>query len=282
MTEAGDVEHLPLVTLVTPSFNQGKFLEETILSVLDQDYGNIEYIIIDGGSSDGSVDIIRKYADRLAFWVSEKDRGQTHALIKGFAKAKGKYLGWICSDDVLEPSMISISVDYHKRHPEVGCTHGDRIRIDAKGNIYSLQRYPEFRDWFLRYGFGLPQETTLMKRSAFEAAGGLNPALHMAMDFDLWCRMAKQAPIRHIPAVLGRFRAHDTNKSTQFSKEASGLSTGSYFDEYMGVYRQHFGRELNIHHNTILKRIHFLLAFWDRRSVSYRSELKTSQQVRLS
>jgi glycosyltransferase involved in cell wall biosynthesis len=99
----------PLVSIITPSYNQGAFLEETIQSVLKQDYLNIEYIIIDGGSTDNSLEIIHKYKDQLAYWVSEKDGGQTHAIMKGFNKAQGKYITWLCSDDVMEPSMISLS-----------------------------------------------------------------------------------------------------------------------------------------------------------------------------
>lgn len=278
MTTSND---LPWVSLVTPSFNQAAFLEETIQSVLRQDYPNIEYLVVDGGSTDGSVDILRRYADRLAWWVSEPDNGQTHAIIKGFARARGKYLGWLCSDDVLEPSMVSISVDYHRRHPEVACTHGDRIRIDAKGNIYSLLRYPEFRPWFLRYGMTLPQETTLFTREAYDAVGGLDESLHMAMDFDLWCKFSARYAIRHIPAVLGRFRAHATNKSTQFTHQAESADSGPYFEEYRRLFPRHFGRAYRPARHAAAKRWHTLLALLDRRSRRYRRELAAVSRVRL-
>ncbi|MFC1462238.1 glycosyltransferase family 2 protein [Verrucomicrobiota bacterium] len=272
----------PLVSIVTPSFNQGAFLEETILSVLGQDYPNIEYIIMDGGSTDGSVDTIRKYAGRLAYWASERDEGQTDALMKGFAKATGKYLGWLCSDDVLEPSMVSISVDCHERFPEVGCTFGDRVRIDGKGNIYSLQRCPRFRPWFLRAGLGLPQETSLMKRDAFEKAGGLDSSLQMAMDYDLWCRISRAAAIRHIPAVLGRFRCHGLNKSSAFSKGAAANSDAGagYFDEYTAVFQRHFGRPFSSRIKSAAKMLWIALAFVDRRSAEYRREAERAARKR--
>lgn len=237
---------MPLVSIVTPSFNQAKYLEETILSALGQEYPNIEYIIVDGGSTDGSVEIIRQYADRLAWWVSEKDAGQTDALIKGFAHAYGKYMTWLCSDDVLEPSAISILVDYLERHPDVACSYGDRIRIDAKGNIIAAARYAQFRPWFLRWGWGLPQETSLFRREAYDAVGGLDVSLHMAMDFDLWCKLAKKYAIRHIPAFLGRFRSHPTNKSSIFtrSEDTTGLREG-YPVEFAMVYERHFGKPLS-------------------------------------
>lgn len=271
---------LPLVSIVTPSFNQGAFLEETILSVLRQDYPNIEYIIIDGGSSDESADIISSYSSELAYWVSEKDEGQTHAILKGFSQAKGKYLGWLCSDDVLEPSMVSISVDFHSRGSNLACTFGDRIRIDAKGNIFSLDRYSDFRRWNLRCGLTLPQETTLFSREAFDAVGGLDQSLHMAMDFDLWCKFSKRFLIKHIPAVLGRFRSHEKNKSTQFTREAQ--SGGEYFAEYTQIIKRHFGRKFNATENSVAKKLRSLSALFNRRSRTYRRELHDAQSIRLT
>ncbi len=273
---------LPLVSIVTPSFNQGKYLEETILSVLRQDYPNIEYIVIDGRSTDNSVQIIRKYQDRLAYWVSEPDRGQTHAVIKGFQRANGTLMGWLCSDDVLEPSMVSISVDYHLRFPQVGVTYGDRVRIDTKGNIWSLQRYPSFRSWFIRWGFSIPQETTLLKRNVYENVGGLNESLHMVMDFDLWCKISRVAEIYHIPAFLGRFRSHSSNKSTVFNQQ---IEQGGYSEdwpaEYTRVYQKHFGKRFAPRWIRIQKLAEFLFSLVERRTARSRSEIAAIEQLRL-
>jgi len=125
----------PLVSIVTPSFNQVKYLEETIRSVLEQDYPKIEYIVIDGGSTDGSVEVIRKYADRLAYWVSEADRGQTDAINKGFATAHGSILAWLNSDDTYKPGAVSEAVAYLQNHPNIGMVYGDLDFIDEQSKI---------------------------------------------------------------------------------------------------------------------------------------------------
>lgn len=275
--------NLPLVSIVTPSFNQGQFLEETILSVLRQDYPNIEYIIIDGGSTDGSIDIIQKYQDRLAYWVSERDRGQAHAINKGFAKARGSVMNWLCSDDILEPSMVSISMHYMFKYPNVGLTYGDRVRIDAKGNIYSLQRYPAFKPYFLRWGFSIPQETVLFRRELFEAVGRIDESLQMAMDFDLWCRLSKVSSVLHIPAFLGRFRAHIFNKSSVFSREIeqTGFAEGKPA-EFAQVYAKHFGRKTSLMRAMLPKLVWMFQAFIERRTKQYRKEQSTTERIRLS
>lgn len=274
--------HSPLVSIITPSFNQAPFLEETILSVLRQDYTNIEYIIMDGGSTDGSQEVIRKYSSHLAHWRSERDAGQTDALVRGFTLAKGDYLAYLCSDDVLEPSSIAISVDYHLMHKDVGLTFGDRIRMDAIGNIYSLQRYPRFRPWFLRSFFNIPQETTLFKRSVFDAAGGLDPSLQMVMDYDLWCKINNISTIHHIPAVLGRFRSYPDTKSTRFSKQFNQNRAGQLTSEHIMVYRRHFGARPNFRLLPFYKYCFGILALSDRYTTTFRAQALRCTQIRLS
>lgn len=125
----------PLVSIVTPSYNQAQYLEDTIQSVLTQDYPRIEYIVIDGGSTDGSLEIIKKYADRISYWVSEKDKGQTDALNKGFAASHGSILAWLNSDDTYRPGAIRAAVEYLSRHPQVGMVYGDLDFIDENGKV---------------------------------------------------------------------------------------------------------------------------------------------------
>ena len=264
----------PLVSIITPSYNQGKFIEETIQSVLKQDYSNIEYIIIDGASSDDTIEIIKKYEKKISFWSSEPDGGQTDAIIKGFNRANGKYITWLCADDLIEPSMITISVAFLEANPEIAMTYGNRIRYDAKSNMIGYHRYCEFRPWLLRWGFAIPQETTLIRREAYDRSGGLDKSLKMAMDFDLYCKISKTGHIRHLPVFLGRFRSHTNNKSTFFNNEISktGFNAGAPL-ELAIVYQNHFKKSFPVLKWKRVSLLNELLGFIDRRKKTYRSEV---------
>jgi glycosyltransferase involved in cell wall biosynthesis len=267
-------KYSPLVSIITPSYNQGQFLEETILSVLKQDYDNIEYIIIDGSSTDNSLEIIQKFKDRLAYWISEEDEGQTHAIIKGFNKAHGKYITWLCSDDLIEPSMISISVAFLENHPEWVMTYGDRIRYDAKSNMIGYHRYCEFRPWLLKWGFAIPQETVLMRRKAYLRSGGLDKSLLMAMDFDLFCKISKVGQIKHLPVFFGRFRSHKNNKSTIFNNEISqtGFNNGTPL-ELATVYQTHFKKRFPVLKWRKVSLLNEILSLFDRRKKQHKSAM---------
>lgn len=270
----------PIVSIVTPSYNQGRFLEETIQSVLRQDYPNIEYIIIDGGSTDNSREMIQKYSDRLAYWVSEPDKGQTHALCKGFAKAKGEFMGWLCSDDILEPSMVSLSVAFLTQSPSTGLTFGDRIRIDAKGNMLGAQRYPSFQNWHLRWGLTLPSETVLFSRTAYDRAGGLDESLHQAMDYDLWCRLSRVTSFRHIPAYLGRFRTYMGNKSAEFSRQLQGASVKSnLLSEFDRVHFKYFKKRSSVAQMRFGNYLRQFVGILERRGRAYQNDIKRISSI---
>lgn len=205
---------LPLVSIVTPSYNQGRFLEATIQSVLAQDYSRLEYIIVDGGSQDGSQEIIRRHADRLAWWVSEPDRGQTDAINKGFSHAKGEIFAWLNSDDTYQPGAIREAVTYLHSHPEVGMVYGDANLIDDDGLVIGKfpARQTDYRR--LRQGYvHIPQQAAFFRANLWRHVGPLDPTFYFAMDYDLWVRLARLASIKYNPGLWANFRLHGDAKS---------------------------------------------------------------------
>ncbi len=205
---------LPLVSIVTPSYNQARFLEETICSVLTQDYAPIEYILVDGGSKDGSLEIIQRYRDQLAWWVSEPDRGQTDAINKGFEHASGDILAWLNSDDTYLPGAVSQAVAFLQSHPKVGMVYGDANLIDenSKGIGKFPARQTDYRR--LRRGFvHIPQQAAFFRGELWRRVGPLDPSFYFAMDYDLWVRLARLAPLAYQPGLWANFRLHDAGKS---------------------------------------------------------------------
>jgi glycosyltransferase involved in cell wall biosynthesis len=204
----------PLVSIITPSFNQVRYLESTIRSVLDQDYPNIEYIIVDGGSEDGSAEIIRRYSDRLAWWVSEKDRGQTDAINKGLARAKGEILAWINSDDTYQPHAITEAIGFLLNRPEVGLVYGEANFIDENGRV--IGRFPAAQTDYrrLRQGYvHIPQQASFWRADLWRKVGPLDPSFYFAMDYDLWVRLAALAPVQYTPRLWANFRLHSHAKT---------------------------------------------------------------------
>ncbi|MCX8061895.1 MAG: glycosyltransferase [Anaerolineales bacterium] len=205
---------LPLVSIVTPSFNQAQFLEETILSVLGQDYPNLEYLIVDGGSTDGSLDIIHRYADRLAWWISEPDRGQTDAINKGFAHAKGEIFAWLNSDDTYLPHAVSEAVEFLQRHPEIGLVYGNANFIDEQGRV--LGKFPARQTDYRRLRRGyvhIPQQAAFFRAELWRQVGPLDPSFYFAMDYDLWVRIARLSKIVYLPRLWANFRLHGLAKT---------------------------------------------------------------------
>lgn len=204
------------ISIVTPSYNQGKFLEKTILSVLEQGYPNLEYIIIDGGSTDESVEIIRKYADRLTYWVSEPDRGQSHAINKGFERATGEIFGWLNSDDWYHPGALQAVADAFAANPEAGAVVGAGNYVDETGSVIDLNvpkgiSLDSIYSWFDEYFW---QPSCFFTHEAWMQCGPLNEGLEYAMDLDLWIKLAKKYQFAAIETLLSTSLKHPFAKTT--------------------------------------------------------------------
>jgi glycosyltransferase involved in cell wall biosynthesis len=205
---------MKLVTIVTPSYNQAPFLERTIRSVLGQTYPNIEYFVMDGGSTDESVDIIRKYEKKLAGWVSEKDHGQTDAINKGFARANGEIIAWLNSDDTYEPEAVARAVAYLEEHPDVGLVYADSMFINADDAV--IGQFPSAQTDYLRLRRGyvhVSQQAAFFRADLWRQVGPLDPTFYFAMDYDLWVRLARVSQVAYIPGHWANFRLHGGAKT---------------------------------------------------------------------
>lgn len=212
----------PKVSIVTPSYNQGQFLEETIRSVLLQGYPNLEYIIIDGGSTDGSVDVIKRYKHWLSYWVSEPDRGQAHAINKGFVLTGGDIIAWLNSDDTYAPHAIQAAV-YNLLSHSSTIVYGNCNLIDETGAASSvivppLVTFENLLRFWMRYSIP-PQPAIFFRRQVLDEVGLLDESLRYAMDYDLWLRIAKRYPFRYINTVIGNYRLHSESKTISESAD---------------------------------------------------------------
>jgi glycosyltransferase involved in cell wall biosynthesis len=205
----------PRISIVTPSFNQGSFLEHTIQSVLNQNYPNLEYIIVDGGSTDGSVDVIKKYDSKLAYRVSEKDKGQSDAINKGFRRATGEILAWLNSDDCYLPGTLERVADFFSSHPAVDLMYGDLLLIDVSGNILGIRRVVPYNYTLALYGLStVPQPSAFFRRRALDVVGLLDEELHYQMDTEFFLRFGKRGlNVKHLPVPLAMFRLHAQSKT---------------------------------------------------------------------
>jgi hypothetical protein len=215
---------MTLVSIVTPSYNQAKYLEQTILSVLDQDYPNIEYIVIDGASTDGSVDIIKKYANKFSYWISEKDSGQADAINKGFARATGGIIAWLNSDDYYLPGTVSAAVKVFEENPDAVLVYGNMLAVDENGKTFNTLTYKQLTLEDLLCFQIIGQPAVFMRRSALQKTDGLNPAFHFLLDHLLWIQIAQHGHILHANQTWSAARYHpeakNRAKAAEFGREA--------------------------------------------------------------
>lgn len=211
--------NFPKITIVIPSYNQGQFLEDTIISIVEQQYPNLELFVVDGGSNDSSVDIIRKYESHITWWVSEKDKGQSDAINKGFAKATGEIISWLCSDDLYTPGTLHrVAAHFSKLEDSVGLIYGGittfKDGVDLKTNWgyknSSVERYLA--------GMAFSQPAAFYKKKYLDKIGGrVNDQLHYGMDFDLFCRLGLVCDFVPVDDIFAKYRLHYQSKSVSQS-----------------------------------------------------------------
>lgn len=215
---------MSLVSIITPSFNQAAFLEQTMRSVLEQEYPRIEYLVVDGASTDNSVDIIKKYESKLAWWVSEKDSGQADAINKGFARATGEVIAWLNSDDYYLAGAVGAAVKIFEEHPEVVLVYGNMLAVDEDGKTFNTLNYKQLTLEDLLCFQIIGQPAVFMRRSALQAAGKLHPTFHFMLDHHLWIRIAQQGEILHVNQTWAAARYHaeakNIAKAAEFGRDA--------------------------------------------------------------
>lgn len=209
----------PLVTIVTPSFNQAQFLEKTLLSVLKQEYPAIEYLVVDGGSTDGSVDIIHKYTDRIAWWVSEKDNGQADGINKGLRRARGEVVSWLNSDDFYQPGAIARAVKALQDNPYAGFVYGDLQVVNAAGEITNVLTYGDWKLQGLMEFNIIGQPAVFIRREMLEKAGYLDESYHFLLDHHLWLRLAMIAEPKYVPYLWAGEHYHMGSKNAAHAAE---------------------------------------------------------------
>ena len=210
---------MTLISIITPSYNQADFLEQTILSVLEQKNAQFEYLIVDGASTDGSVGIIEKHAASLAWYISEADSGQACAINKGFARAGGEIIAWLNSDDYYLPDTLSTIANLFDQHPETGIVYGDVLSVDGAGNPINIQHFqPYSLDDLMAFKI-ISQPAVFMRRSLLEKVGYLDNDYHFLLDHHLWLRIAQLTPMLYTSQTLAAARYHDDAKNIAHAEE---------------------------------------------------------------
>lgn len=210
---------MTLVSIITPSFNQAAFLQQTLNSVLQQDHHDLEYLVVDGGSRDGSVDIIRQSASRLAWWVSEPDSGQADAINKALAHARGEVVAWLNSDDYYLPGTVRAAARVFQVHPDAVLVYGNMLAVDEANRITNKLVYQQVSLEDLMCFRIIGQPAAFIRRSALEAVGGLDTSLHMLLDHQLWIRLATVGRMIYVGETWAAARYHPRAKNRASARD---------------------------------------------------------------
>lgn len=243
----------PLVSIITPSFNQREFLEDNLLSVKGQEYPELEHIVVDGGSTDGSVEVLKKY-DSSIRWISEPDNGQSDAINKGFTEAKGEIIGWLNSDDLYLPGAVEKAVNELTNNPGIGAVYGYAKKINDIGEETGELLSPAYdRQKLFRSPDFIWQPTVFMRRAVLEKAGYLDESLNYIMDFDLWLRIGMIADFKLIPDFLAAYRYHEGAKSVALEEK--------FWPELRSLYKKYDHMKISPIY-VFLRNIRPLYAVW--------------------
>lgn len=241
---------LPTISIVTPSYNQADFIEATINSVLNQDYPHLEYLVVDGGSTDGTLDILQRYTNHLD-WISEPDHGQANAINKGFKRATGEIIAWLNSDDIYLPGALQQVGQFFKQHPTTDVLYGDFWWIDAQGHHLLARREIPFDFNILLYGLNyIGQPTVFFQRRVFEIAGYLDETLHYGLDWEYWLRIAQRGgQFAHLSQFLAATRLHTEAKTI--------AAPPQMFAEHQAIQRKYWHK-----HRFVSPRLQRLYETW--------------------
>ena len=223
---------LPRISIVTPSYNQGPFIEWTVRSVFLQRYPNLEYILMDGGSTDQTQSTLEPYASRFAHYVSEKDHGQADAIKRGFEHCTGEIMSYLNSDDMLAPGTLQFVARYFAEHPEVDAIYSHRVTVDDQNHVLWYWLLPRHSNWYMTRWDLIPQETCFWRRSLFEKCGNVDPDFHFAMDYDLFVRFMQNGKMVRVNRFLGAFRKHGEAKTSQLLETVGTQEIAAVWKRY--------------------------------------------------
>ncbi|HEY2584810.1 MAG TPA: glycosyltransferase family 2 protein [Tepidisphaeraceae bacterium] len=230
--------HLPKISIVTPSYNQAPFIGWTVRSVLLQRYPNLEYIVMDGGSTDGTQAVLEPYRERFAHYQSERDKGQADAIHNGFARSTGDIMAYLNSDDMLAPGALHWVAQFFADHPEVDAVYSHRCTVDEDNKVIYYWILPRHSDWYMTRWDLIPQETCFWRRRLFERSGNIDPGYRFAMDYDLFVRFMRDGKMVRANRFLGAFRKHSEAKTSQLLETIGTAEIEGVWEHYGLVKRK--------------------------------------------